>query len=514
MIPPPPPGQDPVFDHTWCCEHPDPWHYFDPEALARLLSGLRRVYRVDPVEAAWSLRIVEWAATEAAIPVLQEIVTENMLPPQTQRIAAKVLARLEHELSQTPESPAPRQVEPPPDHATLDMLLAQLSDAQSPAERARIADALARKAEVEPQLDKKVAAISELLCERHPMAPELLEKWVIGKRGTALNTEMRTQLMLATAAAQNDKAYSFLERLLLHDSGGLLTYDVYEAIKSLVDRPPPGFDDVARQRLLDGLRRTRVFTQATPADAGQLLVITAALGGETVSAAVRAQGSFFRRLFSAEARRTRWHRYFTDALGYIGDEDSIRILGRLLRSRRLGIRAAAAVSLRRIHSVAAAQTLVDHVRTDVLTGKVPFDIDGVQVVRHAFDMAVLHRPKNAADTLALVLKTDRMEADDIADRAAIGLCILGDERCLTTRKDTGLPKLLHAVLSHQDVRRGEVLGAYIGHAARWLNDRYQAGFTIPAEPMGQLARVYLQRAMLVWWRNIGQHLAPPQQYAR
>lgn len=509
MITTPPPGQDPVFDHTWCCEHPDPWYYFDPEAENRLLSGLKRVYRVDPVEAAWSLRIVEWAATEAALPVLQEIIAENLLPPQTQRIAAKVLTRLEAELAAAPQKPESNPILPVAENATIDLLLTRLSDAQSPAERTFVASAIAQRVEAEPQLDKKVAAISELLCERHPSATELLEKLVMGRRTVALTAEMRTQLMLAAAAAQHDKAYSFLERLLLNDSAGLLLYDVYEAIKSLADRPPPGLDETARQRLLDGLKRTRIFTQATPADAGQLLVITAALGGESVSAAVRAQGSFFRRLFSMEARRTRWHRYFTDALGYIGDDDSVQILGRQLRSRRLGIRAAAALSLRRINSVAAAQTLVDHVRTDVLTGKVPFDIDGVQVVRQAFDMAVIHKPKGAADTLAMVLKTERMEADDIADRAAIGLCILGDDRCLTIRKDTGLPKLLHAVLSHQDVRRGEALGAYIGHAARWLNERYHANFKIPAEPMGQLARVYLQRAMLAWWRNGGQNVTKP-----
>ena len=60
-----PPGTDPVADHTWCCEHPEPWRYFRPEAEERLLSGLERVYpaRLGPAQLglAWSFNFAHFS---------------------------------------------------------------------------------------------------------------------------------------------------------------------------------------------------------------------------------------------------------------------------------------------------------------------------------------------------------------------------------------------------------------------------------------------------------------------
>ena len=216
------PGHDPVADHVWCCEHPEPWHYFRPVAYQRLLSAIERVYRVDPVEASWCLGILEWTATPEAIPLLNRILVDRAVSPKQQRKIRQILQNLE-DGSALPEnafSHADLQKKNIPD---LLKLLQQTQDL-SPRKKAieLLIDAYANP-------DNKIYAVdilSEVLSEQHPAAAKLVSAAISAGGSNSLSPDDRAQLFLACATWIHPAALDTLYLILDSGQGGVPIYEL------------------------------------------------------------------------------------------------------------------------------------------------------------------------------------------------------------------------------------------------------------------------------------------------
>ncbi len=481
-----PPGQDPVADHTWCCEHPEPWRYFRPDAEARLLSGLQRVYRIDPVEAGWSLRIVHWTASPDAIPVLARVVSDDALPPRRRAQAQTLLRTLEGTKAEAPKEPM--GAEPTQNSSNTPTLLKKLTETHDRTKRAFIVDELSLRFDTENSADIRLDILCELLGERHPDRATLLEKSLRSEHRIPMSNPTRSRLILACATARDDSVLEHMHDLLDCPNARPDSYDVYEAIKALVRAPPKRLDESYRRELLNTLRRQHWWEVKSDEERGQARVIEAALGG------------------IAPPRWRLWGsphaaplRYVAEALGFLETSQAIRRLGRLLRDGTLSVRSQAARSLRRIGTSEAARTLAVHVRDDVLPGRVPYDIEGISTVTVTIDAVISHQLKDAANLLYDLLHTPTMQAHDIPERCAIGLSLLNDPRCMDLHGPSGLPALIHAALSRIPLRSPSPLLGHLHHAIRWLIEHQALPMTLPSTlvpPHGE--RVALSRSLLAW----------------
>jgi hypothetical protein len=485
-----PPGQDPVADHTWCCEHPEPWHYFVSDNEARLLSGLSRVYRVDPVEAAWSLHIAAWAATEAAIPVLTEVATSLALPPKSRLVAQEVLFALDPEgAGARPLSETIAQARDQGAGALIE-LLGATHGAES---RRAIADCLAELAGGRLPVGERLAAVTELASERHPRAAELVDRWLLGPGRLALDDEQRAHALLACASSGEDWGLDCASHILADDPGRVGLYEIYEATKSLALRPPPALTDAARHALLGAIRGLAVWNEQSPHRADYQLVIQAALLGPAAARAVHraSRPGGFLGLFGRSNRRPHL-RAVAEAAGYIGDS-AVPLLGRLVRETRLMVRREAARSLWRLDSAPASEALLDFLGTAVLPGKIGLDVEGVEAVRLALDALVRDPVPSAPPVLAALLVAPHLQIDDLAERTAVTLARLGDARCELPHPQAKIPRIAHAALTPLSVTRREALADYVRDAARWLEQSRGVDLAIPEGDLGHRSRVHLQR---------------------
>ena len=192
-------------------------------------------------------------------------------------------------------------------------------------------------------------------------------------------------------------------------------------------------------------------------------------------------------------------RYLAERLGFISNPRSERWLKRMLRDREISVRRQAARSLTQIGSNPCVDTLIHHVSKDIITGRVPFDIEGVDVVRHTIDMIVRSRHPAGTGVLQTLLSTPSMRADDLPSRTAVALCVLNEDDCMQKREDNQLPELLHAALSPLPSTPGSLLDEHTYKAARWMKRRFDAPFPLRDLPMSHLDRVQLSQDMLDWW---------------
>jgi hypothetical protein len=480
-----PPGADPVADHTWCCEHPEPWNYFKKESEERLLSGLGRVFRVDPVEMSWSLRIAEWAATDSAQSVLREILSENVVPPK----ARKRCERLLHHVGQDNdgESPGMESVE-----VHFDALVKGLLSPRYEGDRQAAAGLLsARLGEAETARDQ-VLALAEIVGMGHAGGDEWLYRWVA--HPPSLSQEEETHLLLASGASGRGSAFAFVERALSSSSRGFEVYDVYETIRALMRNRP----QEATEERLDAMRLCLLshswWKGVTAEERGQMHVVESALH----SAKSHADEGVVKRIVRGWKWKSIKRVYQLEALGY---GLSGRVLRRLrvgLRDPELFVRREAGRSLRRLGSKAATDILVNHVREQIIPGHLPFDIEGADGVRYAMDGVLEEGDPAGSSFLYDVFRESTMRTHDLPQRAALSLCFLGDDRCMRTSSESGLPELVQAAISPLSSESLDPLEQYQVRSARWIQRTYGANLPIPDGDPTHLERVHLSRAMVTW----------------
>lgn len=479
-----PPGADPVADHTWCCEHPEPWNYFDPVAEARLLSGLSRVFRVDPVETSWSLRIAEWAGTEASQTVLREILAENAVTPKVRLRCERLLrAVCDGDDLSPPQEPSPDSF------SELVDVLGAVRDEGNRQDSARI---LAGKLDQAESLQELLLAVSELLGMGHEAVDEIVGSWMTSP--PAWSAEEEAHVLLSASASGRDQGFLLLESRLLASRRGFQVYDVYEAVRALMRSLPPVATKERLRALYEGLNG-QVWWRATDGEeAGQMAVVGAALtGGETLR-----KKSLFDGLFAVLKGTALKGNYQQEALGYSGGKKALRKLKAGLQDPELFVRREAARALCRIGGEGAIQVLVAHVREQILPGHLALDIEGADVVRYAMDGTLENHSGGDADFLYEIFNEPSMGIHDLRQRAALGLCFLGDSRCMAMEESSHLPALIQAAISPLASESEDPLQGYLERTAKWLNHTYGTTFDVPEPSPTHLERVHLSREMVLW----------------
>jgi hypothetical protein len=485
-----PPGHDPVADHIWCCEHPEPWHYFQTIPYQRLLSAIERVYRVDPVEASWCLGILEWTATPEAIPLLERILIDRAVPPKQQRKIRHILKNLE---TQTATSHGDIHDEDL-DQFSIPELLKTLQQTVDPLRRKKAINLLVDAFPASTSKPYTVEILSEVLSEQHPSGADLVATTITPRGSASLNPEDRAQLFLACATWIHPTALETIHLLLESTQGGLPIYDTYEGIKALCLNPQTKPNPIERKSLYEHLLGQNWYQAKCAEEAGQMGVISSALLEEQDTD------------FKPWKQRFRWpgksgvlRRYLAERRGFLHNPRSERWLKRMLRDREISVRRQAARSLTQIGSNPCVDSLIEHVAKDIITGRVPFDIEGVDVVRHTIDMVVRSQNPAGMDLLTTLLHTPTMRADDLPSRTAVALCVLDQDHCMRRRDDNHLPEILHAALTPLPSTPGSLLDQHTYKAAQWMKSRFDAPFSLTSLPLSHLARVRLSQDMLAWW---------------
>jgi hypothetical protein len=332
------------------------------------------------------------------------------------------------------------------------------------------------------------------LSEQHTAGEALLFEVLSNPGRLFLTPDGRAQLFLATTTWDHPRALEAIRTQLENSGAGIPIYDTYEGIKALCLNPTTKPEPTHRFALNELLFEQAWFHPKSAEDAGQISVIHAALVEDEAAVA----GPWKLRL--------RWpgksgiiHRYRAEQLGFVGGARAERQLTRMLRHRELSVRRQSARSLCQIGSPTGISALIEHVALDVTTGRVPFDIEGVDVVRHAIDAIVRSRHPNGTEVLTTLLETPDMRADDLPGRVAVALCVLKDHRCMRLREDNGLPEVLHAALTPLPSTPGSLLDQHTRKAALWLKEHLDAPLTVPPSPLTHLDRVRLSQDMISWW---------------
>jgi len=491
------PGVDPVADHTWCCEHPEPWHYFQEEAEARLLSGLSRVFRVDPVETSWSLRIAEWTASERAIEVLEEILSENAVTPKVRKRCQRLL-RL---VAQRPKI-ACEPEENTHEHETVEELLACVRSPEGGTRRARAADALGTQLSEIEFSSIQVAALSELVGMEHPSSDPILQSWTL--QFPSCNAVEEANLLLSASASSRPVAFEFLEARLANSRRGFEIYDVYEAIRALMRSRPSNATQERLDRLLSKLRTHGWWRSSSPEERSQMMVVESALSqGKSLNGS--AVIAWLERFIRPDLKGN----YRQEAFGFLVNGRGLRVLKRGLTDPELFVRREAARSLRRHNTENAVQILVDHVREQILPGHLPLDIEGADVVRYAMDGVLEIGSEGGEDFMYDVFSEPALATHDLRQRAALGLCFLKDARCLESEKSSGLPAVVQAAICPLPSESGDPLEGYLLRVSHWLRDACDWNLDIPEAPLTHLERVKLSRSMVTLSRRRIDHKNTP-----
>lgn len=493
------PGRDAVADHTWCCEHPEPWHYFHPLALARLLSGLARVSEVDPVETAWSMRIASWAAGEEADSVLAQLEVDADLTPKLRAAAAGLRRRVQPDstLAAAPElAPAcgcdtGAERDPASATAAIPELLSDLRSARDPVLRDALVHTLLRLAPDAPA-DMRSSVLIELVAAEQPAAEALWQRWFHGDAGSSLSDGGRAHLALALAGCGQSWARLASARVVAHLTRGLSAYEVYELTRALDRAPAAG--EAERRAVRQVITAAPWWAPAAASDPAVALVVAAALGLPGVERDFRraARPGVFS---SGIWRRTEGRRAVAEAAGYLPGAVAARRIAKWLDDPGLGVRREAARSLWRLDQPDMLQA---HLRHSVLPGKALFDIEGVDVIRYAVDALVRHRPPRAEQTLAAMLRNESLHIHDLADRVALALVFLDDPHALLPHPQTQIPWAVHAALTPVPLARWEIMRDPVAQVAQYLARHWdRPDLRAGAEPpLSHLQRVHLQRRML------------------
>jgi hypothetical protein len=142
--------------------------------------------------------------------------------------------------------------------------------------------------------------------------------------------------------------------------------------------------------------------------------------------------------------------------------------------------------------------LVAHVREQILPGHLALDIEGADVVRYAMDGTLENHRGGNGDFLYEIFNEPSMGIHDLRQRAALGLCILGDNRCMAVEESSHLPSLIQAAISPLASESKDPLQGYLERTARWLNHTYGTTFNVPDSRPTHLERVHLSREMVLW----------------
>ena len=145
--------------------------------------------------------------------------------------------------------------------------------------------------------------------------------------------------------------------------------------------------------------------------------------------------------------------------------------------------------------------MVEHVREQILTGHLPLDIEGAAVVRYAMDGVLEVNVNHGADFLYEVFSEPSLSTHNLRQRAALGLCFLGDSRCLEKEKRSGLPAVVQAAICPLASESGDPLEGYLRRVGIWLKAVCGWPLVIPEEPMSHLKRVKLSKSMVEYSRN-------------
>lgn len=480
----PPPGVDPVADHGWCCTHPEQWRYFRPDAEARMLSALGAIFRVDPVETEFLLDLAEWAATEAALPVVQRLVASGDLAPKLAGRAASLRERLR------PPGGVTAAVGPL-DGADNAALVERLHHTREAAHRERIADELARRA----RDARDVTIACELLGERHPAGASLMRALVAGVERSALTEEQRAIAALACAASGLQEAMEPLVALL-DDGRPMDTHDLYEVVKAFATDPPL-LGDSERSSLVTAVHRCLVPSGSM--DRARALVIDAMLLGTGAARRVAMASLGIRLRPLTRGERTGWRRSLAEASGWIDTPGSVRRLATLACSEERSVRSEAMRALRRLGTPAASGAALRGVARMVRAIRPALDIDGAEAIHTALDLLVRVPAKGTADVLAHVLRTAAFDGHGVQARAAIALAQLDDPRCLRPHRASGLPALVAALLLPLPVTPGRArTGELFDAGVAWL-ERYSAQALVADDaPNEHLRRVHTSRRILAW----------------
>jgi len=258
-------------------------------------------------------------------------------------------------------------------------------------------------------------------------------------------------------------------------------------------KKPPCLDDSTRRSLLEALQQRPWWQAASDEDAGQIYVIETALSGH-----ISTRRRWINRVRSVWGGGRVPTTYVAEALAYVGDGDAVRRLQRYLRNPELFVRRQAARSLMQIGSEAAVDALLVHVGSDLVTGGVPFDIESADVIRYTIDAILMHQNTKGGDLLAELLSLSAMRAHDIPQRAALALCLLGDDRCMWLSPESGLPEAIHAAISPLGVRPGDPFYNYTAKVARWVRDSCDVPLAVPDGSLTHLQRIHLSREMVEW----------------
>ncbi len=457
-----PPGVDPVADHTWCCEHPEPWNYFDSEAEKRLLSGLGRVFRVDPVETSWSLRIAEWAVSERGIPVLKTILAENAVSPKVRRRCHALLRELgedgreEHGGEKTSNS----QVE-----ASLAW------DAKGDG--------------VPPGRE----AVVEWIGRGEAAGDSYCRQWMHSPPSWSLEEE--TEVLLAASASGRDAPFELLAHRLTSSRRGFAVYDVYEMVRALMRKPPPSATPQKLQSMERTLREQPWWRAKGREERGQQVVVESALSGGERLTQFRIGGKW-----GMMRRPPIPGGYWQEACSFCQTPWGAQELGRGLRSPELFVRRQAARGLRRHGTPAATMELMSVVRREIRSGRIPLDIEGAEVVRQAMDGVLHHRPDGGIDFVAEVFGADVFRVHDLHHRAALTLGLFGDTRCLKPSPTSHLPAVVEAAVSPLHCRPGDPLEGAAESIAPRLEEWLDAPIPTGSGKTPHLSRVAMSRAMV------------------
>ena len=165
------------------------------------------------------------------------------------------------------------------------------------------------------------------------------------------------------------------------------------------------------------------------------------------------------------------------------------------------MRREAARSLCRIGGRGAVEILVAHVREQIIPGHLPLDIEGADVVRYAMDGVLEGGNESDVDFLHDVFNEPSMAIHDLRQRAAIGLCLMNDSRCMTPENSSQMPSLIQAAISPMAFESKDPLRGYLVRVTRWLNQCYGTELKVPEGEPSHLERVHLSRKMVLWARE-------------